>query len=138
MANIDLPPVEMDCSNQPVFVAPNIEDHPRAYFIHRREDLAQVSKITKLCWLHNFEPPRQRQFAIRVFFPEPAQGLARNDIHLPSISQFEIYAKPKVWRNASTFIPPQYPPFPPHAILPATRSLQSLISPSFRRFYKRT
>ena len=102
MANIDLPPVEMDRRNQPIFVTPDVEHHPLADFIGGGEGRAECTKILKIGMLHNLEPSRQRRFAIRVLFPKLAQGFSGNDVHDTSLSQDEILGKvSNLWRGTA-------------------------------------
>lgn len=93
MANIDLPPVEMYRRNQPIFIPADVEHNPLADFIGGWEGRAEFTKILKIGMLHNFEPSRQRLFAIRVLFPKLAQGFSGNDVHNASLSQNEILGK---------------------------------------------
>lgn len=90
MADIHLTAIEMDRSDQPIFIAADIEDDPLIYFVGGWKCAAEFGKISELRGCHHLEPARQGCLAVGVSFPKQAQGFAGDDVHEDSISQNEI------------------------------------------------
>jgi len=93
MTNIHFASIEMNDRDEPIFIAADIEHNLVAGFICGRKSSAHFTEIAKGGAPHDFEPARQRQFAVRVLFPKLAQSLSRDDVHAPIISQSEILRK---------------------------------------------
>jgi hypothetical protein len=72
IADIDLAPVEMDGSDQPVFVPANIEHDEVANFVRRWESGSHSLKGREVMPLHDFEPPGKSTFAVGVLLPKLA------------------------------------------------------------------
>lgn len=96
MPNINLASVEVNGYDQPIFVPADVENDKVLYFVCRRESFSQFSKTLKFGRFHNLKPSYKCCFAIRMFFPELDQHLAGDDMHAPSLSQFEIFCKPSI------------------------------------------
>jgi hypothetical protein len=93
MTNIHFTPIEMNDRDQPIFVATDIEHNPLTDLIGGGERCPQITEAAKGGMSHDFEPARQRQFALWMLLPELAQSLSRNDVHGAIISQSEIQRK---------------------------------------------
>lgn len=72
MPDIDLAPVEMDGSDEPVFVPANVKHDDVADFVRRGESGSQSLKAHEVMPLHDFEPPGKSTFAVGVLLPELA------------------------------------------------------------------
>jgi uncharacterized protein len=51
----------------------------------------QIIEATELALAHNLEPTGQGTLAVWILHPEVAECLSRNDVHIYSISQSEMY-----------------------------------------------
>ena len=91
MADIHLAAIEMDRSDQPIFVAADVEDDPLIHFVGGWKCGAEFGKISELRGCHHLEPARQGCLAVGMSFPKQAQGFAGNNAHEASISQYEIF-----------------------------------------------
>ena len=72
VADIDLASVEMDGSDESIFVSANVEHDEVADLVRRWESSPQGLKARKVVSLHDFEPSGKRTFAIGVLFPKLA------------------------------------------------------------------
>ena len=90
MADIHLAAIKMDRSDQPIFVAADVEDDPLVHFVGGWKCGAEFGKISELRGGHHLEPARQRRLAVGMSFPKQAQGFAGDNAHKESISQNEI------------------------------------------------
>lgn len=90
VTNIDLSSIEMDRRNQSEFIAPNVEHDPVADLVGSWKRCPQLAEVLKIRLLHDFEPPDERRFTVRMLGPKLLQGFARDNVHDPIISQNEI------------------------------------------------
>lgn len=72
MADVDLAPIEMDGSEQPVFVPPNVEHDQISDFIRCGKGSPQGFKTRKVMPLHDFKPSEKGTFTVRMPFPKLA------------------------------------------------------------------
>jgi hypothetical protein len=72
MADVDLAPIEMDGSDESVFVPANVKHNEVSDFVCRGEGRTQGLKARKIVSLHDFEPPNKGTLAVRVLFPKLA------------------------------------------------------------------
>jgi hypothetical protein len=72
VANVDLAPVEMDGSDESVFVPVNVEHNEVSDFVRRGKGSTQGLKARKVVPLHDFEPSGKGTFAVGVLFPKLA------------------------------------------------------------------
>jgi hypothetical protein len=72
MANVDLAPVEMDGSDESVFVPTDVEHDEVSDFVCRREGGTQGLKARKVMPLHDFKPSSKGAFAVGVLLPKLA------------------------------------------------------------------
>ena len=72
VANVDLAPVEMDGSDESVFVPANVEHDEVSDFVRRGKGSTQGLKARKVVPLHDFEPSGKGTFAVGVLFPKLA------------------------------------------------------------------
>jgi len=72
VADVDLAPVEMDGSDESVFVPPNIEDDEVADFVRRGKGNPQGFKTRNVVPLHDFKPSEQGAFTVRMPLPKLA------------------------------------------------------------------
>jgi hypothetical protein len=70
MADVDFASVEMDGSNQSVFVPANVKHDEIANFVRRWEGGSQGLKARKVVPLHNFEPAGKGTFTVGVLLPK--------------------------------------------------------------------
>jgi hypothetical protein len=70
VANIHLASIKVDRSNQPIFVASDIENDPIPYSVRGRESGSQFSEVVKLGMLKYFEPSEKRRLAVRMLLPK--------------------------------------------------------------------
>ncbi len=90
MPYIDSAAIKVNGCNQAIFIPADIENNPVLDFISRRKNGPQFREIVEISFLHNFEPARKVCLAIRIFFPELDESLARDNMHNESLSRFEI------------------------------------------------
>lgn len=90
MADIHLAAIKMDRSDQPIFVAADVEDDPLIYFVGGWKCGAEFDKISELRGCHHLEPTCQRCLTVWMSFPKQSQGFAGDDAHGESVSQNEI------------------------------------------------
>jgi hypothetical protein len=95
MTDVELVTIKVDGSDQPVFVAADVEDDPLVNFIGGWKRGAQLCKILKIGFLHDLEPALEGGLTVGMFIPELGQCFARDDVHGRSISQSEIGGKRK-------------------------------------------
>lgn len=81
VADVHLAAVEVDGSDEPVFVAADVEHDQVTHFVGCREGGSQFVEVAEIGCLHKFKPPREGGFAIRILFPEFAQCLPTDDMH---------------------------------------------------------
>ena len=72
MTDVYLAPIEMDGSDEPVFVSPDIEYDKIPDFVCGWESGMQSLKAREVMPLHDFEPPDKGAFAVGVLLPESA------------------------------------------------------------------
>ena len=93
MAHIHFAAVEMDGSNQAIFIATDIENRQIAYLIGRGEDCPEFVETAKFSVVDNFVPSGKRALAVWVFFPKLAQSFPGDNVHDNIISHIEILIK---------------------------------------------
>ena len=81
MSYVDFPSVEMNCRDQPVFIATDIEYNVIMGAIRARKRYSQLIEAAIRALFHDFVPAEQRGFAIRMHPPEIAERFARYDMH---------------------------------------------------------
>jgi hypothetical protein len=72
VADVDFAAVEMDGSDESVFVAADVEYNEVADFVCRRKGGTQGLKVREVMPLHDFEPPGKGTFTVWVLFPKLA------------------------------------------------------------------
>ena len=72
VADVDLAPVEMDGSDESVFVPANVEHGEVSDFVRRGKSRTQGLKARKVVLLHDFEPSGKGTFAVGVLCPKLA------------------------------------------------------------------
>jgi hypothetical protein len=70
VADVNLAPVEMDGSDESVFVPTNVEHDKVSDFVRRGKGSTQGLKARKVVLLHDFEPSGKGAFAVGVLFPK--------------------------------------------------------------------
>ena len=81
MANIEPAAIEVDRSNQAIFIAADIENDPIVDLIGRWESRPQAFKARELALPDNLVPAQERLFAIGIPFPKDNQSFARDHVH---------------------------------------------------------
>jgi hypothetical protein len=90
VANVNLAPIKMDGGDQPILVAAYIEYNPIANLISRWKGFPQLCKIAIPSLADDLKPTQKGRTAIGMLLPKESQGLARDNVHSGSISQYEI------------------------------------------------
>src|SRR5579859_293886 len=91
VADVDLLAIEVDRGNESIFVSADVEHDEIADPVCTWKCRSQSGKSWKVILLHNFEPARQRIFAVWMHRPKLTQHFARDDVHSPIVSQNEIF-----------------------------------------------
>jgi hypothetical protein len=65
-------PIEMDGSDQPVFVPTNVEHDKISDFVRCWKGSPQAFKTRKVVLLHDFKPSEKGTFTVRMLFPKLA------------------------------------------------------------------
>jgi hypothetical protein len=81
MTNVNFTAIEVDRSDQPVFIARNVKNDPMIQFIGSREGLPQFGKVIEFGPLHDLEPMQQRRPAFRMLFPKLDRCLTGDNVH---------------------------------------------------------
>lgn len=91
IADVQLATVEVDRGDQPILVAPDVEDHLVSDQIGARKRPSQLDQGLECRLVHDGIPRDERPFAVWVQVPKLMDSLTGDDMHLwTSISQNEI------------------------------------------------
>ena len=97
MSNINFAAIKVDRDNQAIFIPADVENDPVLYFVRGGKNGSQLSKTVKIGLFHNFEPSCKACLTVRMFLPELNQGFARDDMHIVSLSQVEMFCNPPIF-----------------------------------------
>lgn len=93
MTDIHFATIEMDGCDEAVFVATDVENDPVIQFVGGGENPPQFGKAVEFGLLHDLEPAHQCHSAVGMLLPKLDQRFAGDDVHIWSVSQFEILVK---------------------------------------------
>jgi len=81
VANVYFAALEVDRSNEAIFVASDVKHDQLSDFIGRRESGMQGVEAAEFALAHDFEPAGQGALAVRIVLPKAAECFAGNDMH---------------------------------------------------------